>query len=49
LLLHVLGVDSAARVYIRTDNCGLHRLRHGTDGRWTVLALNDRAHLAGVS
>ncbi len=48
LLLHVLGLDSAARVFIRTDNCGLHRLRRAPDGRWTVLALNDRAHLAGL-
>lgn len=49
LLLHVLGIDDAAeRLFIRSDNCALHRLRLGADGRWTVLALNDRAHLAGI-
>jgi len=49
LLLHVLGLEDAAeRLFFRTDNCALHRLRR-IDGRWTVLALNDRAHLANVS
>ena len=49
LLLHVLGLEDAAeRLFFRTDNCALHRLRRNPDGRWTVLALNDRAHLAGV-
>lgn len=49
LLLHVLGLERAAeRVFLRTDNCGLHRLRRNPDGRWMVLALNDRAHLVGV-
>ncbi len=46
LLLHVMGLDerAAARLYLRSDNCGLHRLRL-TDGRWMIQALNDRAHL----
>lgn len=50
-LLHILGVDHAthgARFYLRTDNCALHRLRREQSGLWTVLALNDRAHLAGA-
>jgi probable phosphoglycerate mutase len=51
LLLHVLGLADdphGARIFMRTDNCALHRLRLGVDGGWTVMALNDRAHLAGV-
>jgi broad specificity phosphatase PhoE len=49
LLLRVLGLhDAAERLFIRSDNCALHRLRLGPDGRWTVLALNDRAHLTGI-
>ncbi len=48
LLLHLLGLEHdphARRVWIRTDNCALHRLKRSNDGLWTVLALNDRAHL----
>jgi probable phosphoglycerate mutase len=51
LLLHVLGLthDGASRrLFLRTDNCGLHRLRRHPDGLWTVLALNDRTHLIGL-
>jgi hypothetical protein len=33
------------RVWFRTDNCGLHRLRRSEQGLWQVVALNDRAHL----
>jgi probable phosphoglycerate mutase len=50
LLLYVLDLSHASRtLFFRTDNCGLHRLRRNPDGLWTVLALNDRAHLAGVT
>jgi broad specificity phosphatase PhoE len=48
VLLHLLGLDHAThgkRVWIRTDNCALHRLKRSGDGLWTVIALNDRAHL----
>jgi probable phosphoglycerate mutase len=51
MLLHVLGIDHAThggRFYLRSDNCALHRLRREKSGLWTVLALNDRAHLAGL-
>jgi broad specificity phosphatase PhoE len=48
LLMHVLGADPK-RVFIRTDNCGLHRLKRTDEGFWTVLALNDRAHLVEMT
>lgn len=51
LVLHVMGVPHdthAKRLFIRTDNCALHRLRRTKDGLWTVFALNDRAHLASL-
>jgi probable phosphoglycerate mutase len=31
--------------FFQTDNCALHRLKRRRDGGWTVVALNDRAHL----
>jgi len=52
LLTHVIGVDpgqSAGRLFIRTDNCALHRLRLTPEGLWTIVSLNDRGHLAEVS
>lgn len=48
LLMHVLELDHAQhgrRLFIRTDNCALHRLRRTPEGLWTVLAFNDKAHL----
>jgi probable phosphoglycerate mutase len=33
--------------FFQTDNCALHRLKRRRDGGWTVVALNDRAHLVG--
>lgn len=42
----LLGLDP--RHHIRTDNCGLHRLRLAAEGHWSILALNDRTHLIGV-
>jgi broad specificity phosphatase PhoE len=47
LVASLLGLDP--RHHIRTDNCGLHRLRLAPEGLWSVLALNDRAHLIGVT
>ncbi len=52
VLLHVLGVEHAThahKLFIRTDNCALHRLRRTPEGLWTVMALNDKSHLAGVT
>ena len=52
VLLHVMGMDHARhaqRVWLRSDNCALHRLKLSDSGLWTVLALNDRAHLHGLS
>jgi broad specificity phosphatase PhoE len=49
MLLHVLGLAHASKtLFLRTDNCALHRLRRSPEGLWTVLALNDKAHLARV-
>jgi probable phosphoglycerate mutase len=51
VLLHLLGMDHRThgrRVWFRTDNCALHRLRRSPDGLWQVTALNDRAHLSGI-
>jgi len=48
LVLHILGLDtpsSGPRLYVRIDNCALHRFEHYEDGVWQVLALNDCAHL----
>jgi probable phosphoglycerate mutase len=45
ILRRLFGVDAAARAFFQTDNCALHRLRVRRDGGWTVVALNDRAHL----
>ena len=48
LVLHILGLETPAsgpRVYVRVDNCALHRFEHYEDGVWQVLALNDCAHL----
>jgi len=48
ILIHLLGMEHRThgrRVWFRTDNCALHRLKRSPDGIWQVLALNDRAHL----
>ena len=52
VLLHVLGIEHAThahKLFIRTDNCALHRLRRTPEGLWTVLALNDKSHLHDVT
>jgi broad specificity phosphatase PhoE len=52
LSLHILNLSSdvdVSRVYIRIDNCGLHRFERYDDGVWQVIALNDTAHLAALS
>jgi 2,3-bisphosphoglycerate-dependent phosphoglycerate mutase len=48
LVRRLLGLQHSPAVFIRTDNCGLHRLRRSATGLWSVEALNDRRHLAGV-
>jgi broad specificity phosphatase PhoE len=35
--------------FFQTDNCALHRLKRRRDGGWTVVALNDRAHLVELT
>jgi probable phosphoglycerate mutase len=48
ILMHVMGVTHRShgqRLWFRTDNCALHRLRRSPDGMYQVIALNDRAHL----
>jgi len=48
VVLHILGLStppSGPRLYVRIDNCALHRFEHYEDGVWQVLALNDCAHL----
>jgi len=52
VLLHLMGLphrEHGRRLWFRTDNCALHRLRRGADDLWQVTALNDRAHLAEVN
>src|SRR6478609_6684603 len=43
VLLQLLGMTHRThgkRVWFRTDNCGLHRLRRSEQGLWQVVALN---------
>jgi probable phosphoglycerate mutase len=35
--------------FFQTDNAALHRLKRRRDGGWTVVAMNDRAHLVSFS
>jgi broad specificity phosphatase PhoE len=35
--------------FFQTDNGALHRLKRRRDGGWTVVALNDRAHLVALN
>jgi probable phosphoglycerate mutase len=52
VLLHLLGLphrDHGRRLWFRTDNCAIHRLRRGSDDMWQIVALNDRTHLADLS
>lgn len=52
LLLHLCGMEHRThgqRLFFRTDNCGLHRLKRAENGLWTIHALNDRAHLAELT
>lgn len=48
LVLDILGLETPAtgpKLYVRIDNCSLHRFEHYEDGVWQVLALNDVSHL----
>ena len=47
LLAGVLGMPPENTFRVATDNCGLTRILCSR-GRYTVLAMNDTAHLAGV-
>jgi probable phosphoglycerate mutase len=47
VLVHLTGADPG-RVFFRTDNCAIHRLKRHESGLWTVYGLNDSSHLAGV-
>ena len=47
MLRRVLGLADSQ--FFQTDNCALHRLKRRRDGGWTVVALNDRAHLVELS
>ncbi len=52
LVLHILGVEHGThsrKLFVRSDNCALHRLRRTPEGLWTVLALNDKSHLRDVT
>jgi probable phosphoglycerate mutase len=35
--------------FFQTDNAALHRLKRRRDGGWTIVAMNDRAHLVSFS
>jgi broad specificity phosphatase PhoE len=49
ILRRVMGVaDPRVPLFFQTDNCALHRLRRSAGGTWTIAALNDRRHLAGM-
>lgn len=48
LLRRLVGLTESPSVFFRTDNCGLHRLKRTPHGLWSIEALNDRRHLAGV-
>jgi broad specificity phosphatase PhoE len=51
LMLHVFGIQPnlrRPRVYLKIDNCSLHRLERYADGVWQVLSLNDCAHLSAL-
>jgi 2,3-bisphosphoglycerate-dependent phosphoglycerate mutase len=43
VLRRLFGLDDTQ--FFQTDNCALHRLKRRRDNGWTVVALNDRAHL----
>jgi broad specificity phosphatase PhoE len=51
VLLHLFGLSHRThgkRLWFRTDNCAMHRLRRSDEGLWQVVALNDRAHLGAI-
>lgn len=49
VLRSLLGIPVGLRApWFRTDNCGIHHLQFEPDGRMQILALNARAHLAGL-
>jgi broad specificity phosphatase PhoE len=51
LIRHVVGLEGSAigaSVAFQVDNCALHRLERIESSTWKVVALNERAHLAGV-
>jgi probable phosphoglycerate mutase len=52
LMLHVFGIEprlQQPRVYLKIDNCSLHRLERYADDVWQVLSLNDCAHLSALA
>jgi broad specificity phosphatase PhoE len=51
LLRRLLGLDqrSLSRFVFHVDNCSLHRVSRRDDGMFRVLALNETAHLIGIS
>jgi broad specificity phosphatase PhoE len=48
MLRRLLGLPPTVPTFFQTDNCALHRLRLRTGGAWSVVALNDRAHLTSL-
>jgi broad specificity phosphatase PhoE len=48
LVRRLLGLAESPTVFIRTDNCALHRLKRSKEGFWNVEALNDRRQLVGI-
>jgi probable phosphoglycerate mutase len=51
LIRHVVGLEGSAigsSVAFQVDNCALHRLEWIEASTWKVVALNERAHLAGA-
>jgi len=50
LLYHVVGADLShlPRLFFRTDNCAIHRLRYTLPNIWTIYATNDQRHLSGM-
>ncbi len=51
LLRRLLGLDprSLQRFVFHVDNCSLHRVSRREDGMFRILALNETAHLIGIS
>ena len=49
LLRRLLRItDGSPEIFVQTDNAAIHRLRISSRGTWTLRALNERHHLAGI-